>query len=238
MIEGEENMKTLILIALLMFVSFNIAPKQNFPEYEFHFKNTNVIGVTGMFDVNMEKKFALKVMNNKHPRLYVYIDSSGGYLSVVSNMLEIMDAYKGKTRFVCIARRAYSAAFIFFQNCSVRYMSEYGSLMSHDAGGMIMGELSRMEKELRVAKKIYERLSRKTAENMGMPYDEYKQRILGNLWYTFGEAKDAGIIDGKSKSVSCSKRLIDKEYTVTEKKCSIFKCVDEEVSYSACPLIK
>lgn len=228
---------TMLLVFLLLFTSSK-AKLNDFKYLNITFNSENVFPITGSFNNELEQRFVTKMALNEEKRMYLYIDSPGGSVDVVAQMLSVMDGYRGKVKFICIARRAYSAAFILFQDCDRRYMMKYGRLMAHHAHGGVYDELPRMREKIRVWSKLMRMLQKRVAKRMGISYRKYLDKIKDEEWYSMDKARSEKIIDGVAVSVKCSKELLENTFETERQRCSLFGCRTQSVIRSMCPLIE
>lgn len=196
----------------------------------------DLITLKGRVDESTRDDFIEKIMTSNNSHLYIYIDSPGGSVFHMNEMIEHM-LFSGK-RFTCIARYAVSAAFSILQFCDKRYMMPYSAItMSHNASGGMYGTLPQMKSNLKMWDDIVKNIEKQIAKRLGMPYKKYKYLIANDLWLNFKLAVKYKAIDGPG-FITCSKKLTEKKIKKTKKVCSFFGgCNEIEEIVSACPIL-
>lgn len=199
------------------------------------FKEKNrLFAFTGNVNESLKDNFIESVILNPTNVHYVFIDSPGGSVHSLLAMVDFMKA--SKRHYVCVARFAASAAFIFLQHCNERYIMPNGTLMSHEASGRLAGTVAQMQTSLDLWKAQLKRLNSHVASRLKMTYGLYIQLIKDELWMDRISAKKFNAIDGVSY-VNCSINLLKERITVSETVCSLFGCKEVTRTISACPIL-
>ena len=194
-----------------------------------------VFAFRGPVNESLKDRFIESVIKSSFKRFYVYIDSPGGSVFSIKAILDFMSS--SDKEFVCVARYAASAAFMFLEHCDKRYMTRGGIVMSHNASAMVHGDLPVIKSRLRVLRRGVQDIEKRIAKRMRITFAAYKRLIKHELWLTPREAITRHAIDG-IVSVNCSKQLLLKKVKVVTTICGIFTGCKNKVTFiSACPLI-
>jgi ATP-dependent protease ClpP protease subunit len=192
-------------------------------------------GIVTPFDENLSEDFSRKLMTYQGDKLFIYINSPGGEIFAMLDMIAKMKA--SPIKFICVARLAASAAFMTFQHCHERHLLREGVLMSHNAGTSIQGELPRIRTRLEMLEALVTPVEIVVAKRLQMSMARYKVLINSNLWITHQNAKELNSIDDFVTVVTCSKETIEATTTklITER--TILGSINRTVKLSNCPLL-
>lgn len=221
---------TLLLITIMITFSYaeNLEVKFNTKEESF--------SVTGEVNERLLERFTTKVMTHKLPYMKIYFDSPGGDLLSMSRIIEVLD--NSNIKFVCVARFAASAAFMIFEHCDIRIILNGGGiLMSHNASGVLMGQIPQMRNQLNAIEAIIKKEETAIAQRLKMSYKNYVSLIANDLWITSENARKYNAVDYIINKISCSVKLVNERETRFTDLCSLFGCVTKEQEFSLCPLL-
>ena len=227
--------KKLIMVTLLVASMLGAEEKKILPQKITLGTTTKFIAITEQFTESLAQDFAEAVMTSSVDKILVYIDSPGGSVFALNNMIEHM-MYSDK-KFTCVARYAASAAFMLLQFCDERFILPYGGiLMSHDASATLSGKLPKLRNVLDVWQNLIEKIEFKVAARMGMSFDDYKDLIAHDIWMDYSIGKAYNAID-EYAYITCTPDLVKERVTKTVNRCSFFGCQKVKVTVSGCPLL-
>lgn len=136
----------------------------------------------------------LEQFNDRMP-IYVVIDSPGGYVSAGWKFINTLKAIKAPTIGV-VASRAYSMAAIIALYFDKLYMVDTADIMFHEAAFLVGGSETIAKSRFFATIKYLDKLHKRIAQKLGMPFDSYKDLIQGEWWMLPEGASEAGICDG------------------------------------------
>lgn len=194
----------------------------------------DTIVIKGEFNGFMAGKFIQDVSKLRNKEVTVFIDSPGGSISSLNEMLDIMKAeqHKGKS-FHCITTFAASAASAFMQHCDTRSVTRTGTLMFHHAAFGLRGNSQPyLKTRLGFIETSIEFLEISNATRMGISLEYYRRIIRDDLWLFGEQAKEANTVDNLVVA-TCSRYLLSSKESLFFS----FLGMKIEVVFSGCPLI-
>ena len=217
----------LVLVALMSTVAMASSKKVVLQEGKFFSFSEEVTD-------SLAQDFTRFMLTTDEKEVYVYISSPGGDVVAMSTMIGILRNTDIKT--ICIANFAASAAFMFFENCTERYMTYDGVIMSHNAAGGFMGEFPRVESLFNMFNGIVVAHEKVIADRLKLAYADYKAMINNNLWMNIDQANKLNANDGEVY-VTCPKELVLATEIKDVAVCGMFGCEYLTMEISKCPLI-
>ena len=228
--------KIYILLSLLFFVCSS---------EKIILDTNNYIHLKGEINPLSSSNFITEINQITSDKLFIYIQSPGGYVESGKEIInEINIQLENGKNITCIADRAYSMAFIIFQSCPTRYITQNSILMQHPIYiTQLSGNLKTVQNLLKMIEKDNQELLTLQANRIQMDKKEFESLTSNELWISGYENVEMNIADGIT-SVSCSKELYNteiKEYEfnpflgnvqITKVKCPIVKYGKEEVNNS------
>lgn len=199
------------------------------------FSGDNNFSFTGEVNDSLADSFLKFVFTNPSKDVYIYIDSPGGSVVAVGKMIEIL-RFSNKN-FICVAQYAASAAFMFFEHCDTRYITNDGLLMSHNASITIQGEVPKVKSIIEALEKLLDEMDSRVAERLHLTYEDYKIKIKDDMWFTGKDAITRFAADDSLNYVGCTKELTEKRIKKEYMECSIFGCSNTLKTFSGCPLL-
>jgi ATP-dependent protease ClpP protease subunit len=171
--------------------------------------DTNYVTLIGEIDDTSYEKFISDLISIESKLVYIYIDSPGGSMVFGIKMINaVNEMVNNNTQIECIAMNAMSAAFTFFQNCPVRYITKNSVLMQHQPTIRFNGSIANAEYILNVSK-YYEKLYNEIdLEKINITSELYNE-FIRNDWYISGQdalyfnAADA-IVDVHRSDTQCT----------------------------------
>lgn len=224
----------IIAVLILIFPSFTVLSEQG---KHFTLKSTKgLISLKGTVNDSMRDYFVEKLISDDSKTFIVYIDSPGGDVYRMNEMIEFMQ-YSGK-KFRCIAKYAASAAFSIFQFCDERYMMPFSSIiMSHNASGGVQGDIDQMKTQLNLWDNLIRNIEIQVAARLKMTYEEYRSLIADDIYMNYFIAKKLNAVDSPT-FVTCSKKLIEERVEIRTEECNFFgQCTEKIEKVSACPVL-
>lgn len=193
-------------IIFVFYFTFNLA----FTQQIITLKKNNFISIDNTInDANVElwSKQLNKLTSNP---IYIYIDSPGGSviagLQFINNMN--WNIKQGKT-INCIAKSAYSMAFIILQNCFNRYVISSSTLMQHQMSlNELRGPLNNLLNYLEMINSISDSLDNDVSKRLGLSLEDYRNKIKNDWWLTGYTAILQGVAD-EIVIVGCETELYD-----------------------------
>ena len=162
--------------------------------------------------------------------VYLFIHSPGG--SVTAGNL-LVDAIKGhKGRVTCYASEAISMAFVIFEACHSRYVSQYSILMQHEASYSVEGPAPNNLTFITFLHGMLKKMDQEQADRIGITYEDFKKKTATDWWMDGVDAVSNNVAD-KVVQASCTKDLT--ESGVPQHIESMFMSLD--VVWSGCPLV-
>jgi ATP-dependent Clp protease protease subunit len=129
--------------------------------------------------------------------IYLYIDSPGGSVDAGLQFINVINYHKNQGKTInCIAKSAYSMAFVIFQNCSNRYVISSTTLMQHQISlSGIRGPLNNLMNYLDMINKISYELDNMVSTRIKMDLTEYRNKISNDWWIYGNLAIEQGVAD-------------------------------------------
>jgi ATP-dependent Clp protease protease subunit len=180
---------------------------------------------------NLQAKLINKCEQRQGKPIILVLNTPGGSVATGKNFLDFANALPCKIHTLTIF--AASMGYQFVQNLGTRYIIDSGILMSHRAyikglEGNIPGGIGKM---LKFLENMTRELDEKTAERIGISYEEYADLIRDDKWMTAKEAVEKNHADEIVK-VRCGEGL---EGTYAESVQVLFFNIN--VTFHKCPLI-
>lgn len=170
-------------------------------------------------------------LSAKTDTIYLVLYTPGGSVSAGQSLYQYIKGLGIKVHTITLF--AASMGYQTVQHLGKRYMTPYGTLMSHRAsikglGGEIGGELDSFYNYI---KSQITKLEDVSAKRVGVTLSAYRRLIADELWLTSEQAVSLGHAD-EIVDVKCSKELMT---TRVERMRSFFGTFD--VEFSNCPVI-
>jgi ATP-dependent protease ClpP protease subunit len=126
----------------------------------------------------------------------IMINSPGGSVGTGLDMIRAMKS-AGKPTVCTVDGLAASMAFVIFEQCDVRKMTEASLLMGHTVSVGVQGQDRDLENVSRLLKALNRVLAHLITEKMSITVDEYEAYVAngGELWLDIDTAKGMGAID-------------------------------------------
>lgn len=174
------------------------------------FKKNNFISIDNTItndNVELWSKQMNKLTSNP---IYIYIDSPGGNVEAGLQFINNMNwnIKQGKT-INCVAKSAYSMAFIILQNCFNRYVISSSTLMQHQMSlDGLKGPLNNLMNYLEMIHSISYSLDNEVSKRLGLTLEDYRNKIKNDWWFTGYTAITQGVAD-EMVIVGCDSELYD-----------------------------
>lgn len=130
--------------------------------------------------------------------IVVYIDSYGGYVDALNNMLATMRMVPNKFVTVCVGK-AMSAGAALLAAGDFRFCDVGSRIMIHELSGGAVGSIDDIKTDAKESDRLNLQLMTDIATRCGKTYKELKQIIKDNegrdLYLTADQAKEFGIVD-------------------------------------------
>jgi ATP-dependent Clp protease, protease subunit len=132
-------------------------------------------------------------INNKD--IFLILNSPGGSVSDGISVIRAIESVK--SRVICVVDvEAYSMAAIIGAHCSLLYMHKSASIMFHEAAFRIQGQETQVQSRVTFILKALEDMHKSTASALGVPFPEYRLKIMKEWWMVADEANKLGVSDG------------------------------------------
>lgn len=155
---------------------------------------TGYVVVEGEFTDAMSAQFANDISKIKGNDVYVYINSPGGSVPSLLDMIKSMKA--SKKNFTCVAKTAYSAGFILLQYCDNRYMLSDGMIMTHFSWVIINDTIEGAYEFIMQYYTIEKQLDEYVSNRLKMSVCAYKALKARDLYMNAETAMKYNAIDG------------------------------------------
>lgn len=178
------------------------------------FKKNNFISINDIINDDNVNIWIRDLSKINTDSIYIYIDSSGGSVSAGLQFIEIINWYieQGK-KINCIAKSAYSMAFVILQQCTNRYIMSSSIVMQHQISlSGLKGSLNNLVNYIDMIKEIGNNLDNKIALRLNLTVDEYKSKI-NNDWWLYGKSIIEANVADTIVIVGCDQEL----YEITTK---------------------
>lgn len=191
--------------------------------------STNFLLVRGEINDRLANSFLYnlnKIKNKDRSNQLIFIDSFGGSVDSGMRMIEQINRYKLN----CYANNAYSMAFVIFQSCNSRFISEYSKLMQHQIKFGLSDEIRKMENFFEYVREIEDKLIDLQINKLNISRNRFID-LTNNEWWIFGRKiinSDIKLAD-KLINIECSSKLTMENYTLD----NIFS----KETWSRCPII-
>jgi ATP-dependent protease ClpP protease subunit len=205
--------------------------------------NNNHIHLKGEINPKSSSDFITEINKITSDKIYVYIQSPGGYVESGKEIInEINMQVENGKNIICIADRAYSMAFIIFQVCPTRYITNNSILMQHPIYvSQLSGNLKTVQNLLKMIEKDNIDLLKIQCDRINIDTKEFEVLTSNELWIMGDDNIEKNTAD-KVISISCSKELYNTEIQeiifnpfigeikTTKVKCPIIKYGKEEIN--------
>ena len=198
--------------------------------------NSNYIDIKGEINPKSSSDFIMEINRIHSNQIVIYIQSPGGYVESGKEIInEINIQLQNGKDISCIAERAYSMAFIIFQSCPVRYITNNTVLMQHPIYiSQLSGNLKTVENILKMIDKDNEDLLEIQCNKIKIDKKEFEILVSNELWLMGNDNINMNTAD-EIISVSCSKEL----YNIETQEIIFNPFIGEIITTKIkCPLIK
>jgi ATP-dependent protease ClpP protease subunit len=180
-------MKTIIWLLVIILLGQFVHAESNNKNDIIHLTTDNVVTLRGEINGITASNFINEIVEYKSgEELYIYIISGGG--SVISGMeivRTINDLTKNGVNVKCIANTAMSMAFVIFQTCPERYVTESSVLMQHQMSLGIKGPIRQVTTYLDFVTAIENELEEQQSRRIGIPENVFREKVAHD-WWLFG----------------------------------------------------
>lgn len=221
-------MKSLFTKVLLLFAMFFGSSAYAQQKVEFTVDNTVLL----RDEVNGDSisKVLGQLMTNPHNELYLFISSPGG--SIFDGLHLVTYLQHTTKKITCVTNMAASMAFIIFEACPRRLVTDDAVLMQHVASYGVKGQAPNNVSMVNFLQRMIKKVDLMQSKRLGMTYDQFKAKTRDDWWLFGGEAIEAKAADSFAVA-TCSPELTKK--THKQRVSLLFTSVD--VTWSDCPLI-
>ena len=148
---------------------------------------------------------------NSNP-IYIYIDSPGGSVVAGLQFINNMDWLIGQGKSInCIAKSAYSMAFIILQHCNNRYVIKSSILMQHQMSlSGINGPLNNLGNYIEMIKSISDSLDSSMSARLNLTLNDYRNKI-SNDWWVYGQSAISAKMADSMVIVGCEQELYESD---------------------------
>ena len=192
----------------------------------------NMITIRGPIKHESVSDFMNKVGKIDSNEIYIYISSPGGSVMEGMKIVDLIKTLEKSGRQVnCISDFSASMAFIILQSCPRRLATFSSVLMQHQMSLGLEGNIENVNTYLNFIKDIDIELNKLQADKIGMPHDEFKDKIENDWWIHGPDAKKKSVVDDIIL-VKCHPELNGKYETLNVS--TMFGPV--KLKYNKCPL--
>ena len=192
----------------------------------------NMITIRGPIKHESVSDFMNKVGKIDSNEIYIYISSPGGSVMEGMKIVDLIKSLEKSDRQVnCISDFSASMAFIILQSCQRRLATFSSVLMQHQMSLGLEGNIENVNTYLNFIKDIDIELNKLQADKIGMPQDEFKDKIENDWWIHGPDAKKKSVVDD-IVLVKCHPELNGKYETLNVS--TMFGPV--QLKYTKCPL--
>lgn len=192
----------------------------------------NMITIRGPIKHESVSDFMNKVGKIDSNEIYIYISSPGGSVMEGMKIVDLIKSLEKSDRQVnCISDFSASMAFIILQSCQRRLATFSSVLMQHQMSLGLEGNIENVNTYLNFIKDIDIELNKLQADKIGMPQDEFKDKIENDWWIHGPDAKKKSVVDD-IVLVKCHPELNGKYETLDVS--TMFGPV--QLKYTKCPL--
>lgn len=225
------------LLSLLLLLSF-----QAFAVDKILLTEKNLVTFRGVVTPDSINKLQLDLVERSgelQPEdiIYLVIDSPGGSVAAGLDLKPLIENLPNKVH--TISMFAASMGFYMAQLGEKRYVVPGGIMMGHRAKGGFEGqfETGEVESQLDLWKEIVRSMEQLNADRMGISLEEYKQKVVNELWL-FGERAVKENAADKMVQIVCSKELLASRVEAETTKMTLFGPMSTKEVFSGCPLIR
>ena len=191
----------------------------------------NMITIRGPIKHESVSDFMNKVGKIDSNEIYIYISSPGGSVMEGMKIVDLIKSLEKSGRQVnCISDFSASMAFIILQSCPRRLATFSSVLMQHQMSLGLEGNIENVN-TLNFIKDIDVELNKLQADKIGMPHDEFKDKIENDWWIHGPDAKKKSVVDD-IVWLKCHQNLMEKYETLDVS--TMFGPV--QLKYTKCPL--
>jgi ATP-dependent Clp protease protease subunit len=149
--------------------------------------------VVNKFNEEAAKKFRSQVLKraalDESMPIVVYIDSYGGYIDSLNNMLDTIEQVPNQIVTVCTGK-AMSCGAVLLAAGDFRYCGRNSRVMVHQGSSGTGGPIEALQNDVDESKRINKQLMTKIAERCGMTYTQFKKEMKARLHRDDDEARD------------------------------------------------
>lgn len=160
-------------------------------------RKNNFVSVKGEVSEQNVIKWSNQLNKLNSNPIYLYIDSPGGSVDAGLQFINTINYHKNQGKTInCIAKSAYSMAFVIFQNCSNRYVMSSTTLMQHQISlSGIRGPINNLINYLDMINKISYELDNMVSSRIKMDLTAYRNKISNDWWIYGNLALEQGLAD-------------------------------------------
>lgn len=180
----------------------------------------------------MQKLSELNRKGTSNDPIYLVLLTPGGSVYDGLSLIEYMNSLKRPVHSIAIM--AASMGFHILQNSKERYITKYGTIMSHRANGGVGGDIpQQVNSRLKHINDILEKMDSHVISRTNGKYNKssYGELIRDEYWAVGSNAVDDSFVDGVA-AVKCDDSLNKYSESTFQTLFGTFK-----VSFSNCPLI-
>ena len=149
--------------------------------------------VVNKFNEESAKKFRAQVLKraaiDDSMPIIVYIDSYGGYIDSLNNMLDTMEQVPNQFVTVCTGK-SMSCGAVLLAAGDFRFCGRNSRVMVHQGSSGAGGPIESLQNDVDESKRINKQLMSKIAERCGMTLTQFKKEMKERLHRDDDEARD------------------------------------------------
>ena len=149
--------------------------------------------VVNKFNEESAKKFRSQVLKraaiDESMPILVYIDSYGGYIDALNNMLDTIEQVPNQIVTVCTGK-AMSCGAVLLAAGDFRFCGRNSRVMVHQGSSGAGGPIESLQNDVDESKRINKQLMTKIAERCGMTFAQFKKEMKDRLHRDDDEARD------------------------------------------------
>jgi ATP-dependent Clp endopeptidase proteolytic subunit ClpP len=136
--------------------------------------------------------------------IWLMIDSFGGSVDAGFILIDVIRSIQSPVHAI-VTGKAYSMGAIITVYCPRRYIFPHATMMFHEASYGALGEDPSIRSRMEFNSRYLDRIHVEIAELIGMPVEDYRNRIRDAWWVLAPEAVEAGFVEAVVTSVTYDK---------------------------------
>lgn len=138
---------------------------------------------------DFRKRVISKAVQDSSMPIIIYVDSYGGYIDSLNNMLETLEQIPNPIVTVCTGK-AMSCGAVLLSAGDYRFCGRHSRVMVHQGSGGTVGPIESMQNDVDESKRLNKQIMQMLADRTGMTLSEFKKEMKERLVQGDDEARN------------------------------------------------